>query len=487
MIVTCPSCSARYKLDRSRVSARGAKITCPRCKHVFVVYPSREDEGMATLTPTAFQAEQHKVKKQAETPNLHTVQPPAAAPRRNADDLDFRTVGISSWKVKVKIGLVYDFSDIKTLRKYIQDGRVTADDVISHDGQTWVTIGDLPDLDAYFVEVYDRAEAALNQPDPGAGSGAFDDDEPTNIIGIGTLGNSLAAKALAAEREVQQEVASAPSPAPPQQVGPKFADPFAALKEEKKANPKKRRQGAARGPDRKKKGAADEPGGGPNMLVIGIAAVALLGLAAGGAWWWMQQQKPVEPVAMPEGPTAKPPEGWVDPVKEIETELEGIMRDGSDLPVEDPSDDGPKGIEDYAPDELRAVGPRGGNPDRGTSTPSEAGVQVTADFVGDCKSFYRGRDWGQAKMACSKAQATDRSSKLYYGVALFQLGDLDAAQPALERAASAGMLEANKWLGDVSAKQGDVFGANAYYQKYLDSNPSDASAIQAKMSQLQGG
>jgi predicted Zn finger-like uncharacterized protein len=486
MIVTCPSCSARYKLDRSRVSARGAKITCPRCKHVFVVYPSREDDGMATLTPTAFQAEQHKVKKQAAAPNLHTVQPPAAAPKRDANTLDFRTVGISSWKVKVKIGLVYDFSDIKTLRKYIQDGRVTADDVISHDGQTWVTIGDLPDLDAYFVEVYDRAEAALRQPDPGAASGAFDDDEPTNIIGIGTLGNSLAAKALAAEREVQQEVASAPSPAPKQHVGPKFADPFAALKEEKKASPK-RRPGAARGPDRGKKGAAEEPKGGPNMMVIGLAAVVLLGLLGGGAWWWVQQQQPVEPVATPSVPGPIPPEGHVDEAERARLEIERAMQEGTDLPADDPTEDGPKGIDDYAPDELRAVGPRGGNPDRGKATPSEGSVQVAADFVGDCKSFYRSRDWGQAKMACSKAQANDRASKLYYGVALYRSGDPDAAQPALQRAAAAGMLEANKYLGDISADQGDVFGASSYYQKYLDSNPTDASAVQAKLNQLQGG
>ena len=38
MIVTCESCKARYKLDDSKVSGRGAKITCPKCRHVFVVY-----------------------------------------------------------------------------------------------------------------------------------------------------------------------------------------------------------------------------------------------------------------------------------------------------------------------------------------------------------------------------------------------------------------------------------------------------------------
>ena len=44
MIVTCDHCGARYKLDESRISGRGAKITCPRCKHVFVVYREQEAE-----------------------------------------------------------------------------------------------------------------------------------------------------------------------------------------------------------------------------------------------------------------------------------------------------------------------------------------------------------------------------------------------------------------------------------------------------------
>lgn len=38
MIVTCPACSARYKINESKIKGRGAKITCPRCAHRFVVY-----------------------------------------------------------------------------------------------------------------------------------------------------------------------------------------------------------------------------------------------------------------------------------------------------------------------------------------------------------------------------------------------------------------------------------------------------------------
>ena len=44
MIVTCPSCEARYKINASKIKGRGAKITCPKCKHRFVVYRDEDAE-----------------------------------------------------------------------------------------------------------------------------------------------------------------------------------------------------------------------------------------------------------------------------------------------------------------------------------------------------------------------------------------------------------------------------------------------------------
>lgn len=38
MNVTCPSCSARYRVDAQKIPARGARITCPTCNHKFVAY-----------------------------------------------------------------------------------------------------------------------------------------------------------------------------------------------------------------------------------------------------------------------------------------------------------------------------------------------------------------------------------------------------------------------------------------------------------------
>lgn len=42
MIITCASCLTKYHLDDSRISAKGAKVRCSRCKHIFYVVPPPE-------------------------------------------------------------------------------------------------------------------------------------------------------------------------------------------------------------------------------------------------------------------------------------------------------------------------------------------------------------------------------------------------------------------------------------------------------------
>jgi predicted Zn finger-like uncharacterized protein len=39
VIVRCESCETRFKLDESRIPARGARVRCSRCKHAFFVAP----------------------------------------------------------------------------------------------------------------------------------------------------------------------------------------------------------------------------------------------------------------------------------------------------------------------------------------------------------------------------------------------------------------------------------------------------------------
>ena len=42
MIITCASCLTKFNLDDSRISAKGVKVRCSRCKNVFYVIPPPE-------------------------------------------------------------------------------------------------------------------------------------------------------------------------------------------------------------------------------------------------------------------------------------------------------------------------------------------------------------------------------------------------------------------------------------------------------------
>jgi len=42
MIVTCASCMTKFSLDESKIPAKGAKVRCSKCQHVFFVVPSTE-------------------------------------------------------------------------------------------------------------------------------------------------------------------------------------------------------------------------------------------------------------------------------------------------------------------------------------------------------------------------------------------------------------------------------------------------------------
>src|SRR4029453_2225908 len=181
------------KLDDSKITGRGAKITCPRCRHLFVVYRTANDgappHNGAAGTSGGYSGSSGGypgVPPQAAPP----ASPPAVPePAIDVHSLDFRRVGIPSWKVKVKIGLVYDFSDYRTLRKNIQDGRVTPGDHLSYEPETWVPIASIPDLEQYFIDTYVKRQAEA-KPD---GREAGEDDGPTVIVGAGTLASSISA------------------------------------------------------------------------------------------------------------------------------------------------------------------------------------------------------------------------------------------------------------------------------------------------------
>lgn len=537
MIVTCESCKSRYKLDDSKISGRGAKITCPKCRHVFVVYPEAaevpparepapppspewEDEeptrigmvasgGGRVPTGGGLGASVPPPSPGAKPPPPMLLQsaPPGmngAAPRANptlafpvdepvrpvfspppppagltsmlpgeaagrAAALDFRKVGVPTWKVKVRIGLVYDFSDIKTLRKYITDGRVTPADVISYDGRTWKPIGEIPDLDLFFVETYEllarqRAEAPL---------------EATTTPPRPTV-----------------EAPRAPAPVP-DSLG---RDPFEEIR-------KNQRAAAAAQPRRTTATvpvpAAQPPGASRGAyLLVAVLVVVLLA----GAWWVYQGQGMAEATATPtRAPApATPAAPEPDRRKEIQDQLALALEE-----VDEP----PAAATAAAPYELVPVGPRGASPtadgavpmsatkSAGSQAPERPSGVVTApstiqkdttaadhEAIGDAAA--RSGDWAGAVRAYENAVALEPTSGRLLkrlGEAQYRSGNVDAAQATLQQAQRRGQKDALKLLAQIARDQGDTSQATYLYQQYLAGDPKDAAEIERILAELSGG
>lgn len=471
MIVTCPSCAARYKLDDGKVTGRGAKITCPKCRYVFVVYPNDEQP----------EAEEPARPKAAPAPEPSSggasavVSPARRGGKPSAEALDFRTVGIASWKVRVKIGLVYDFSDIKTLRKYIQDGRVTSDDVISHNGQAWVTIGDIPDLDAYFIKIYEDAQ--LRKATGGKASGFEEEDAPTMIVGMGSLGNDLAADAL---RQATATIAPATNPNPAQyEDANQFVDPFAALKSKQRDRVQQRRTAATPAAPPPK-----EEGGVSNRSLL-AALVVFIGL--GAAVWYLSRDPvappPPNPAVQP-GQAVKPPPTEPTPEEQAAKAREEYQRmvEESLKQAPDPEPIEPENTEPT----LIPVGPRGGIPPQGSQQASATGV----DHAAQCLDYCRTSNWQQATDSCRQGArgSSDPQLTACYGFALYNTGQASTAQQQLKTAERSGYSNplVKKLLGHIARDQGDVAGALGYYQQYLSTNPPDRGAIEAEIAKLTG-
>jgi len=245
MLIQCEKCQTRYNLDEAKIPGKGAKVTCPTCKNVFIVM---KDSGVQPVAPAPKPA----------APAPATPAPAAGQPKSLLDSFfdDGKTAvggprpsasvpvgsapvrGIRSWKVKVASGLVYDFTDPSTLKTWIAERKVTTTDQISADGQTWTAIGAIPSLDAFFGTNPAVTNPALTMPPTQAPPTnpampavppAFGAPGVPPVTGFGpTPGNGPMAPAFAAP--------AAPAPTPdffggatnPQMPAAPAANPFGA-------------------------------------------------------------------------------------------------------------------------------------------------------------------------------------------------------------------------------------------------------------------
>ena len=404
------------------------------------------------------------------TPEAAVEAPPIELPELDISDasaLDFRKVGIAAWKVKVKIGLVYDFSDIKTLRKYITDGRVTNEDVISHDGKNWTALGDIPDLDNHFIEVYRQTLAenpdlllAMTQPLEEEDELSEEAEELTNSI----------------LQQINQEVESNPVQNTP--IGPEFSDPFQALKQAQKSRGKQRRNMAR---DRKRH--KDEE---KHYARLGLILVVLLGGIIfildpfGGSEDSVSSAEPSNTALTTPGassnptnntgttPTGAPAANLNETEKESRKRVQAMMDEKKKAIKRAEAEEAqtPPQRRVVVPDEVVAA-------TKVKDTPGVSPMQQAPASQRAKRAYKKGK---YAEAAKAYKEAIDASSSpaaalhLGYGKALFRTGaNPKAAEKHLKKAEKAGKAdpEAYGFLIQLLTQRGDAAGAESYRRKMI--------------------
>jgi predicted Zn finger-like uncharacterized protein len=79
MIVTCPSCEAKYRVDAAALEARRGRAKCASCAHVWTV----EDEALTLVEPVSSPAPSREAEDAEPRPSLRDK--PAAAIRARED------------------------------------------------------------------------------------------------------------------------------------------------------------------------------------------------------------------------------------------------------------------------------------------------------------------------------------------------------------------------------------------------------------------
>lgn len=91
MIVQCPNCDSRYRVNDANVPASGGKITCPSCSDKFIVYPDTPDAH----TQNSFEDKTSVAKAPALRELVDKISPQRSEP----DDLSAATEVMSSHEI----------------------------------------------------------------------------------------------------------------------------------------------------------------------------------------------------------------------------------------------------------------------------------------------------------------------------------------------------------------------------------------------------
>lgn len=108
MDVTCDRCSTEYEFEEALVSPRGTTVKCTQCGHLFKVF--RAEPALP-----------------AQLPGTH-------------------------WTVRGADGSIHELANLSELTDLIRAGTFTRDDEVSRTGKAWRRLGDVEELEEFFLE-----------------------------------------------------------------------------------------------------------------------------------------------------------------------------------------------------------------------------------------------------------------------------------------------------------------------------------------------
>ena len=152
MILACPQCRKRYRTDPGRIPPGGGFVRCPACRARIEVRPAEAESERSVAAPIgpppALQTPSPAVDA---PPAFQVVEPQAPEPPREgppAPEVFIRTDGGS-----------YIARDLEEVRKWVLQGRLVREDLISHAGGPEVR-ADLHPLTRHFFDLLQAHETA---------------------------------------------------------------------------------------------------------------------------------------------------------------------------------------------------------------------------------------------------------------------------------------------------------------------------------------
>lgn len=531
MQVSCDHCGAEYELEKNSISGRGARITCPTCSHVFVVYQPQEpvqetdvgsgfeidiseldlnmddilgseesnestperpegttdidesidldidldidleidldlEEAVEEFPNASIVEQEHTSKDVSDTTGVDEDAITEGEPKKIAGDelaeisdaevaaldvhtLNFASVGIKSWCVKRTFGLMFEYSDFKTFKKSLSDGRITGDDSISPDGENWVVLNSIDDFEAHFCRVYLEFERAGVEP-------VKKKVKEKVVQPLGGM-NELASALAAAQAEVED--AQTPARSTARKKSPVKKKPVRST-----AKPKE-----------------TQSSGSPLVNIVGLVVV----LAGGWFLFGREDAPPEVPVTEPVVETKKETseaekEALLEEMRAELRQNTAKIEESREVEEPEPSTEEPQ-LMVKVPEEVlaqqRAL-------QEGSAVQPVKPAQ-TVNHMDDAQKSLQQKQWSKAiasfKLAATQSNSPEVQAGL--GYALYKSGQESEGQRTLKLASQQGSVTANKFLGYILKEHGDTAGANQYFQKYLQSSPKDAAVIRMEMNQ----